>query len=158
MGTAWAAVCELAQACDIVIAADDARFGLPELGLGIIPGAGGTQLTPRAIGQVARDGDGARGALPVGGRGARARALLAGRGTRGAARGGRRARGGRSPSRPSFAARLAKRAVADAYETGRSRRAPSASAARSSQTFASEDASEGMQAFLEKRPPRWTGR
>ncbi len=42
---------EIALFCDIRIAAEDAQFGFPEAGLGIIPGAGGTQLLPRAIGQ-----------------------------------------------------------------------------------------------------------
>ena len=41
---------EIALCCDLVIAADDARFGLPEMGLGIIPAAGGTQTVPRAVG------------------------------------------------------------------------------------------------------------
>jgi enoyl-CoA hydratase len=41
---------EMALCCDIRIAADDAKFGLPEVGLGIIPGAGGTQTLPRAVG------------------------------------------------------------------------------------------------------------
>jgi len=41
---------EMALCCDIRIAADDARFGLPEVGLGIIPAAGGTQTLPRTIG------------------------------------------------------------------------------------------------------------
>lgn len=43
---------EMALCCDLRIAADDARFGLPEVGLGIIPAAGATQTLPRAIGQA----------------------------------------------------------------------------------------------------------
>jgi enoyl-CoA hydratase len=44
--------CELALACDILIAADNARFGLPEIKLAMLPGAGGTQRLPRAIGKA----------------------------------------------------------------------------------------------------------
>ena len=43
---------EMALCCDLRIAADDARFGFPEVGLGIIPAAGGTQTLPRAVGQA----------------------------------------------------------------------------------------------------------
>jgi enoyl-CoA hydratase len=147
---------ELALGCDIVLAADDARFGLPELGLGLIPGAGGTQLTPRAIGKsLAME-------MILAGRVLSAdEALTHGLCSRVVAREALReesiALAAVIASRPPIAARLAKRVVADAYETTLEQGAERELHAFG-QALQTEDAREGMRAFVEKRRPVWTGR
>ena len=49
-GYALGGGCELALSCDLIVASDDAIFGLPEVGLGLVPGGGGTQLLSRRVG------------------------------------------------------------------------------------------------------------
>jgi enoyl-CoA hydratase len=147
---------ELAMAADLTIASDTARFGLPETSLGLIPAAGGTQLLPRLVGRaLAMD-------MVLTGRLLDAAEALA-HGLVSRVVGADEwletacAVAEEISARPAVAQRLAKEAVRAAYETGLEsgtgieRRA-------FGMAFGTEDAHEGMQAFLEKRAPHWRHR
>ncbi|HXV02198.1 MAG TPA: enoyl-CoA hydratase-related protein [Gaiellaceae bacterium] len=148
--------CELAMACDLVVASETAKFGQPETGLGLIPGAGGTQRLTRAVGKaVAMD-------VILSGRFlTAAEALRAGLVARVVAKEAwldeaRRVARDIAAKGP-VATRLAKEAVDRAFE------GPLTLGVEYERrllylALASEDAKEGLTAFLEKRRPEFKGR
>jgi len=155
-GYALGGGCELAMMCDMLIAAENARFGQPEIKLGVIPGAGGTQRLPRAVGKAKAMDLALTGRMMDAGEAERAglvsrivptdklleealgaALLIAGYG--------------------QLAVMAAKESVNRAFESGLGdgiqfeRRLFHA-------LFGTEDQKEGMQAFLEKRRPQYKGR
>jgi len=147
---------EIALSCDMIVASESAKFGQPEITIGVIPGAGGTQRLTHALGK------------------ARAMEMILNNRTLSAVEAlesGLVNRvveveayldealklAGEIASRPPLAVQAAKRMVNQAFEhsladgLAEERRA-------FYNLFDTEDQKEGMQAFLEKRPPRWTGR
>ncbi len=148
--------CELAMACDLIVASETAQFGQPETGVGVIPGAGGTQRLTRAVGKsLAMD-------VILSGRFLSAdEALRAGLVARVVAREawlGEAKRVARAiAEKPPVATRLAKEAVDRSFE-GTLRLGVEYERRLLALAFASEDAKEGLNAFLEKRKPEFKGR
>jgi enoyl-CoA hydratase/carnithine racemase len=155
-GYALGGGCELALACDMIVASDSAVFGQPEIRLGIIPGGGGTQRLARVIGKQR-----AMEYVLTGRRFDAATALALGLVNR-VVEDGRWLEEAMAlavvvAERPPIAARLAKQAVLGAEEAALS---PGLESERRlyELAMASEDRVEGMRAFLEKREPKFEGR
>jgi enoyl-CoA hydratase len=155
-GWALGAGCELAMMCDMILAAEDARFGQPELRLGIIPGLGGTQRLTRAIGKAR-----AMEMVLTGRALTAAEAEASGLVTRVVPAEQVLALAlelaEQIAAMPPIAARAAKEAVSRAFEL------PLSAGLDYERhlfyvLFGSADQREGMAAFLEKREPQWARR
>jgi enoyl-CoA hydratase len=155
-GYALGGGCELALMCDLIVAGDSARFGQPEINLGIIPGAGGTQRWPRTVGKYV-----AMEVSLTGGQVSAQRAYQLGLVNRvvpaevtlrvavDIAR--------QLATKPPLALRLAKESVNKSLETTLSE-GLSNERKNFYFLFATEDQKEGMRAFLEKRRGEFKGR
>ncbi len=147
--------CELAMACDIIIASESAQFAQPEIGIGVIPGAGGTQRLPRAIGK------------------SRAMELILTGKFMGAAEAERRGLVSRVvpveaylaeakalardiASKPPVAIQFAKECVNKVFETALGE-GLDYERRMFYFLFSTHDQREGMEAFLAKRKPEWKG-
>ena len=148
--------CELAMACDLIVASETAMFGQPEINLGIFPGAGGTQRLTRAVGKaVAMDMIltgrtlSAEEALELG----LVARVVAKEAWLDEAKRVAREIAAKSP----VAVHLAKDSIDQAFESPLS-----AGLGFERRSFylarAAEDATEGLAAFVEKRKPEWKGR
>lgn len=155
-GLALGGGCELAMACDIRLASENSRFGLPETGLAIIPGAGGTQRLARLVGK-GRAVEMILTGRAVGAEEAAAIDLVTRVVPPEELMDAARETAARILSKGPLAVRLAKLAVQTGFDTDQH---SGQVIERLAQTvlYASEDKQEGTSAFLEKRDPEFEGR
>jgi enoyl-CoA hydratase len=155
-GFALGGGCELAMTCDIIIAAEDASFGQPEINLGVMPGAGGTQRMTRAIGK-ARAMDLILTGRPIGAVEAERLGIVSRVVAPDETLDVALELAGRIAGQAPVAVLAAKEAIKQADEL------PLSAGLQHERRafyllFASADQGEGMAAFVEKRPPQWKGR
>jgi enoyl-CoA hydratase len=155
-GFALGGGCEIAMTCDIIVASETARFGQPEINIGVIPGAGGTQRLTRAVGKYK-----AMEMVLTGAMISAEEALKWGlvnkivpvefflQEAKNLAK--------EIASKPPVAVRLAKEAVLKAFDTT-IEGGLEFERKNFYLLFASDDQKEGMKAFVEKRKPEWKGR
>ena len=148
--------CEMAMACDIVIASESAQFGQPEINIGVIPGAGGTQRLTRAIGKSKTMEMVLTGRM-MGAREAEAAGLVSRVAPVQAYLDEALKLAREIASKAPLAVRFAKEAVNKAFETSL------ADGIEDERRlfyflFATEDQKEGMRAFIKKRAAEWKGK
>ncbi len=148
--------CELAMTLDLIVAGEGARFGQPEINIGVIPGAGGTQRLARAIGK-ARAMEMVLSGEPMGAAEARDRGLVARVVPDELVVEDALALAAQIATKSPIAVRLAKESVNAAYEMSLTE-ALAHERRLFYLLFATEDQKEGMAAFLEKRTPEFRGR
>ncbi len=156
-GIAFGGGCELALACDMRIASSAARFGQPEINLGIIPGWGGTQRLPRLIGTgrampLLLSGD------PVDAATALEWGLVSAVVEPGELLDAARTLAGKVAAKAPLAVRATKRAVLGGAAAANLAEALEVEREAFLGVFASQDATEWVTAFLAKRAPEWQGR
>jgi enoyl-CoA hydratase/3-hydroxyacyl-CoA dehydrogenase len=151
-GLAYGGGCELAMGCDVRLAGASATFAQPEVNLGIIPGFGGTQRLPRLVGEakalemnLTGDAISATDAAEHG----LCNRVLADHELFDAALGWARKIGDQAP--------LAVQHIKQVSAKGDLENGLSAEKQGFAAVFGSDDAREGITAFVEKRPPRWQG-
>ena len=155
-GHALGGGCELAMLCDIIVASETAQFGQPEIRLGLMPGAGGTQRLTRAVGK-SRAMEMILTGRPITADEAHRAGLVSRVVPVELCFDEAKALAREIASQSPIAVRMAKEAVLQAFET------PLEDGVLFERRcfhllFGTDDAHEGVRAFLEKRPAAWTGR
>ncbi len=155
-GYAFGGGCELAMACDLIVASESAQFAQPEINLGVIPGAGGTQRLTRAFGK-SKAMEMVLTGRAIGAREAEARGLVAQVFPTEVYLDEAKNLAREIASKAPIAIRLAKESVNKAFESSL---ADGLDYERKLFyfLFSTEDGHEGMKAFVEKRKAEWKGK
>jgi len=156
-GPALAGGCEIALACDLIVAAEDASFGIPEVKRGLVAGGGGLLRLPRRIPQaiameLALTGD------PISAPDALRFGLINAVTPKGGALDGALVLARRITANGPLAVAASREIVAKATDWTMDEQAWTESQKIFAPVFETDDAKEGARAFAEKRPPVWTGR